>query len=1063
MERTGQPREEQQFREAVQACESLPQYSQGPVAPVQWEIRTRTTLDRNAGPRGPGATRALTRRFVMRVNQRLSAAAIALLFTVLSTLSPVWAQTGLPSQAQIDIFKSLTPEQQDAIMQQLGGSGGLGGLGGTGGTLDSTQTSGILRPGQTTRMPAESETQSTRSADADEAAEAHRSILRGDDWVIIEIDYQLPPRPLSPSQQQGVYASQGLSPGQLQALQQGALGSGTNSSSQGVIPGNLPNLPGNPSTALTSTAVPEAQLTEEEKDRNTKMMALIRRGNPYQLSADGVLSLPGFAPIPLAGLTDDNATMRLRAEPAFSDSALEIRLTRLPLRKTGLQALKPFGYDLFDRAPSTFAPVTNIPVPADYVVGAGDQLEVQLYGTQNRTFRLVVDRDGRITFPELGPMHVSGLLFNNVREQIEARVARQMIGVRASVSMEDTRAIRVFVLGEVQRAGSYTISGLGTITSALYAAGGVRTIGSLRNILLKRQGALVRRLDLYDLLIRGDTTDDTKLLPGDVIFIPPVGHTVSIFGEVRRPAIYEVKNESTVEDVLGLAGGLTPEADHSRVSLTRIDESQHRVVMQVDVTSAGERNQVQNGDILQVTRLRSTLDSGILLQGHVFAPGPVAYHSGLRLSDVIRSVDELRPNADIHYLLIRRELPPDRRIVVLSVDLAAALRSPGSAADIALMPRDRITAFDLASGRDQIIQPLMDELRAQSNMDRPTQVVHIDGRVKVPGDYPLESGMTVGDLVRAGGGLADAAYGIKAELTRYEVVGGESRRTELINIDLAAALRGDPTANLALKSFDNLSIKEVSEWRGQESVTLTGEVRFPGHYSIRRGETLRSVIDRAGGLTGFAFPDGAVFTREELRHREQVQMDLLAGRMQKDLTILAIQATATSQTSNGAAGALAVGQQLFQQLRSTKAVGRLVIDLSAITRTGPGSSADVILRNGDELIVPRYQQEVTVIGEVQNTTSHLYNASLSRDDYISMSGGTTKRADNKRIYVVRANGNVVANHGNRWFDHESVPIKPGDTVVVPLDAEHLPPLPYWQAITSILYNVAIAVAAVHAL
>jgi protein involved in polysaccharide export with SLBB domain len=678
-----------------------------------------------------------------------------------------------------------------------------------------------------------------------------------------------------------------------------------------------------------------------------------------------------------------------------------------------------------------------------------------------------VDREGRINFPELGPISVSGQLFNQVRERIEARVARQMIGVRANVSMGDTRSIRVFVLGEAQRSGSYTISGLGTITSALFAAGGVKTIGSLRNIQLKRQGAVVRRLDLYDLLIRGDTTDDTKLLPGDVIFIPPVGLTVSVAGEVRRPAIYEVKNESTIDDIVGLAGGLTAEADRSRVTLTRIDENQHRVVLRVDTTTPeGKAQGVHNGDVLQIARLRSTLDSGIQVQGHVYTPGVVAFREGLRLSDVVHSVDELQPNADMHYVLIRREMPPDRHIAVLSVDLVAALKSPGSAADITLMPRDRIMVFDLASGRDRVIQPLMDELRVQANLDRPTQVVHVDGRVKVPGDYPLESGMTVGDLVRAGGGLADAAYGTKAELTRYEVINGESRRTELIEVDLAAALHGDPAANLPLRSFDNLSVKEVSEWRSQESVTLLGEVRFPGHYSIRRGETLRSVVARAGGLTGFAFADGALFTREELRRREQEQMDQLSSRMQKDLTILAIQASATSQSAGGggAAAALTVGQQLFTQLRSVRAVGRLVIDLNRSMHAPPGSNADVILRNGDQLIVPRYQQEVSVIGEVQNSTSHLFTSSLGRDDYIDMSGGVTRRADRKSIYVVHANGNVMANpHGHRWFQTNTVPMKPGDTVVVPLDAERLPALPYWTAVTTILYNIAIAVAAVHSL
>jgi polysaccharide biosynthesis/export protein len=284
-------------------------------------------------------------------------------------------------------------------------------------------------------------------------------------------------------------------------------------------------------------------------------------------------------------------------------------------------------------------------------------------------------------------------------------------------------------------------------------------------------------------------------------------------------------------------------------------------------------------------------------------------------------------------------------------------------------------------------------------------------------------------------------------------------------VDLAAALRGDAAANIKLQPFDNLSVKEVSEWRGQESITLRGEVRFPGTYSIRRGETLHSVIQRAGGLTPFAFPEGAVFTRVELQRREQTQLDALASRMQKDLTILAIQSSATNTQSSGAgaAAALTAGQQLFAQLRATRAVGRLVIDLGAVLKGSEGAPEDVVLRGGDQMFVPRYQQEVTVIGEVQSATSHLYNSKLSRDDYISMSGGMTRRGDRSGIYVVRASGSVVANQGSRWFDFSKQPIRPGDTIVVPLNAEHMPPLPYWQAVTTILYNLAIAVAAVHSL
>jgi protein involved in polysaccharide export with SLBB domain len=715
---------------------------------------------------------------------------------------------------------------------------------------------------------------------------------------------------------------------------------------------------------------------------------------------------------------------------------------------------------MFDREISTFAPATNVPVPADYVVGAGDQLEVQLYGNKNATLHLMVGRDGRINFPELGPISVAGQTFSSMKATLESRIEREMIGSHASVTMGDTRTIRVFVLGDAKRPGTYTISGLGTISSALFAAGGVQPIGSLRNIQLKRRGQLVRRLDLYDMLIRGDTSDDTKLLPGDVIFVPPIGPTVTVDGEVHRPAIYETRSGNSVSEAIQLAGGLTPEADTAKLALTRIDDGLHRVVLQVDLSDAeGRSRSVRNGDVLQVSRLRPTLDAGVLVQGYVYTPGAFAYYSGMRLTNVIRSVDDLRPNADLHYVLIRRELLPDRRVMVLSADLDAALRAPGSEADVPLMARDRIMVFDMQSSRDRAIQPLLDDLKLQSNIGLPDEVVRIDGYANVPGQYPLETGMTVRDLIRAGGGLSDAAYGGSAELTRYKVVNGESRQTELIKVDLAAVLRGDTAANVRLQPFDTLSIKEVTAWNDRETITLRGQVRFPGVYSIRAGETLKSVVLRAGGLTQYAFPQGSVFTRKGLRDREQKELDMLAVRMQNDIAFVALQGAVANQ--GGAASALSVGQSLLAQLRSAKAVGRLVIDLKHMLSSPVGSSYDVVVRDGDELIVPRFLQEVTVIGEVQTVTSHLYRPGLTREDYIAMSGGETVRADNGRIYVVRADGSVVPGGGSRWFQSSGVQMEPGDTVVVPLNAEHIPPLPFWQAVTQILYNVSIAFLAIH--
>ena len=356
---------------------------------------------------------------------------------------------------------------------------------------------------------------------------------------------------------------------------------------------------------------------------------------------------------------------------------------------------------------------------------------------------------------------------------------------------------------------------------------------------------------------------------------------------------------------------------------------------------------------------------------------------------------------------------------------------------------------------------MLDELKLQAISSEPTRIVRVSGRVRAEGEYPLEQGMTISDLIRAGGGLAEQAFGGEAELARYEIRDGQTRQTNVLKVDLARVLAGDTSADLRLEPFDTLVIKEISEWSQQETVRLEGEVRFPGEYPISRGETLRAVLARAGGLTPLAFPQGSLFTRDTLKERERQQVKILTDRMRQDLGALALQATQTGgQAASQAAETLAIGQSLLDDLQNAEPVGRLVIDLDRVLAAEPKSSNDVILKAGDRLRIPRQAQEVTVIGEVQNSTSHLYDPALARDDYLRMSGGTTKKADKKRIYVVRANGSVETGSTSRWFGSTG-DIRPGDTVVVPLDAERMRPLPLWTAVSTIIYNIAVAVAAVN--
>lgn len=915
----------------------------------------------------------------------------------------------MPTQEQIQMFNALPQDQRDAILEQLG-------MGASGDT-------GARPPASTTRPSASSppgDAATATTGEVDEAqgagvdprtANARPPKLGPEDTLIVRL--KLPPVELIPSSQEG-----------------------------------------QPPVVFD----PTADWNPLDKEKYEKIIARVHEKNPYRLTREGVLLLPGFAPMPMLGLTEKQAIARLSAEPQIANLSAEI--TRLPLQKTGTAALKPFGYEMFRDERALFQSDRDVPVPADYIVGPGDQLTIQLYGSQNKTLKLTVGRDGRIAFPELGPISVAGQSYAVVKQEIEDRIARQMIGVTGSVSLGDIRAVQVFVVGEVKQPGAHTVSGLGTVTTALYSAGGITDIGSLRNIKQLRQGRVVRTLDLYDMLMRGDARNDGKLVAGDVILVPPVAATAAVSGEVLRPAIYEIKGETSVGEIIRLAGGLTSDGDPRSIYITRVDEQQRRVVIDVDLgNSEDQAMTLRKGDAVRVSRLRPTLDSGVLLAGHVHQPGAVAYRSGLRLSDVIRSIDELQPNADAGYVLIRRELAPDRRIAVLSADLDAALRAPRTEADPPLMPRDQIFVFDLESGREAVIKPLLNDIRLQSSAALPTRTVQVAGAVKVRGEYPLEQGMRIADLVRAGGGLDDSAYGATAELTRLRVVGNE-RLTETVEIDLASALAGDLNSNLVLQPYDILLIKEVPEWREQEIVKLEGEVLFPGEYPIRRGESLREVIERAGGLTNFASPRAAVFTRESLRKREQAQMDRLAEQLQRSLAVAALQSAQANQS--GASTALSVGQTLMSDLRNAKAVGRLVIDLDASLAAAPGTEADIILQGGDRLLIPKHRQEVTVIGEVQNSTSHFFKSGLTRDDYIGLSGGATRRADDSHIYVVRADGSVVAGSSNSWFARSSqVKMEPGDTVVVPLDAERLPMLPLWQAVTQILYNVAISVAAIN--
>ena len=728
--------------------------------------------------------------------------------------------------------------------------------------------------------------------------------------------------------------------------------------------------------------------------------------------------------------------------------------------------LKPFGYDLFRGSPTTFAPVTEIPIPSEYTLGPGDVLRIQLWGKENKSLELPISRNGTISFPQSGPMSVAGMSFDEARQQIRKQVSEQYIGVQASVSLGELRSMRVFVLGEARNPGSYSVSSLSTITNALYVSGGIKQTGSLRNLQLKRNGKLVGTLDLYDLLLRGDSSHDNRLQPGDVIFIPPVGKRAGIEGEVYRPALYELRNENTLADLVRMAGGLTPQAYPQRINIERTSEDFLRIIAEADYTVAeGKNARIQAGDRANIPSISDITGQYIEISGAATRAGRFAWMPGMRVSSVIKNLDaDLTPVADKRYAAIVRTDEKTDTISVLNLRLRKAIQNPGSAFDLPLEEKDQLLIFSDAGKveggeegreftRESLFEPVLRRLKSQATPSSPQKTIRITGPVRYPGEYPLPASGQLSDAIFVAGGLRDSASLFNAEVARYTTDKNGIGKTDILNVSLADAMAGN--GNLALQSRDRILIKSIPEFAKTSTIELKGEVRYPGEYTFRDGETLKEVIERAGGLTDNAFPKGAVFTRAKLRELEAQRLREAEGRLQGDL--LGVQLEGDSFGGQNAQRVDEV-KGLLEDVQSSRPVGRMVIDLpQVLADTGYQS---IRLQDGDTLIVPTIPQAVSVFGEVQFPTSHLYTAGLTVDDYLERSGGPTRQADESRVYVVKADGSVMLPEKSRWFGSRSQQLAPGDTVIVPIDVDRLNQLELWTNVSQIVYQMALGAAAV---
>lgn len=719
-------------------------------------------------------------------------------------------------------------------------------------------------------------------------------------------------------------------------------------------------------------------------------------------------------------------------------------------------SIKPFGYDLFANAPTTFAPAPSIAVSNSYLLGPGDTLDILYYGKENKTFSLEINREGFVDFPELGPIVLAGLTYGEAKKMLRDRIFEQIIGTQVSISMGTLRSIQIFVLGEAFKPGAYTVSSLSTITHALVSSGGITDIGSLRNIQLKRKGKLISTLDLYDLLLNGDTINDVRIQEGDVIYIPTVGDRASINGQVLRPAIYELIGDESIGDLIELAGGLGPKAFSGSSRLQRINDDGFLTVLDLDLNQSRDNAMVlQNADYLTVDKINDYKKDIITLSGAVRHKGQFSWRKGMKVSDIIDHRDKLDYQADLDTALLIRELKNSADLEVYTFNLGNVVFNASEIDNLKLEPRDELVVFADYQDRAKVLAPFIKNLKRQASIDSMARVVASKGEVRFPGEYPLTEGMTVKDLIALSGGLLDSAYSQSVEISRLDLSDpNKAKRSSFIS-DLTSS------STTKLLPSDNVRFRLMPDYQESMTISLEGEFVFPGTYVFGKGEPLSSVIRRAGGFTDEAFVNGAVFLRESLRKREQQEIDRFIELL--DNQIAADQLRASNSEYGIDQGKIEAQKMAISSLINTVATGRLVIPLKDIMAN---QSQDIYLKENDRLIIPKVSQEITVLGEVRLPMSHLFDANFKESDYIKKSGGFKDSADKKAIYIVKADGTVVIpKRGLFKFRSAENSIAPGDTMVVPPDTDdyEIKGIPLLSEVSKIIYQLSLGAAALNSL
>jgi len=642
-----------------------------------------------------------------------------------------------------------------------------------------------------------------------------------------------------------------------------------------------------------------------------------------------------------------------------------------------------FGHDIFNNKLLSFEPNMNIATPQDYVLGPGDLLIIDVYGASQKSFKLTVSPEGTVTVPDYGPVAVSGMTVAAANSRISASLGSRYSSSRLKVSVGQTRTILINVMGEVKSPGTYHLSAFASVFHALYAAGGIKDLGTLRNVKVLRGGSLVTIVDIYEYILNGRLAGNIRLKDGDVIQVGTYDCLVNVAGNVKRPMYYEMRASESVSTLLRYAGGFTGDAYHKSVRVVRKTGDRYGVFNVEEFDQSSFR--VADGDMVTVDAMLDRFENMVEVKGAVFRPGK--FRLGEQVTTVrglIEQADGLTEDAFTAHGVLHR-LRADRSLEVISVDVAGIMA--GTVPDIPL------------ANEDVLFIPTQAELIN-------SRFVTIEGEVLSPGEYQWAANMTLEDLVMKAGGLTDAASVVKVDVSRRlvdpkaTVAGSELAKTYTFSLKEGFVVDGTP--GFTLEPYDIIQVFRSPGYREPRQVSIDGEVNFAGHFTLeKKNQRLSDLVRMAGGITPDAYVEGARLERRmDDTERARLQMALHTARQsQSSKDSVSLEKLETGDVYT-------VGIHLDEALKH------------------PGSVEDIVLREGDHLIVPEYEGTVKISGDVMYPNTVAFMGDKDYKWYVRQAGGFGERAKKKKTYVIYPNGTMAqVNHGAK--------ITPGCEIIVP--------------------------------